>query len=86
VILVSVADKLHNARATLADLRKHGDAVWERFNAGQAATLENYDNLIACCEAGPADERRNGMVSELRTTIDAIRKTSRYNSAASARL
>jgi len=32
VRLVSSADKLHNARAILADYREIGDALWERFN------------------------------------------------------
>lgn len=29
---VSIADKLHNARAMLLDFRTHGDALWQRFN------------------------------------------------------
>jgi hypothetical protein len=35
---VSAADKLHNARAIVADLRRVGPAVWDRFNpdAGRA--------------------------------------------------
>ena len=31
VLRVSLADKLHNARAIVADLRTEGDAVWDRF-------------------------------------------------------
>ena len=31
-ILVSNADKLHNARAILADYRIHGEELWKRFN------------------------------------------------------
>jgi len=31
-ILVSNADKLHNARTILSDYRVHGDALWDRFN------------------------------------------------------
>lgn len=31
-ILVSNADKLHNARAVLADYRIHGEELWKRFN------------------------------------------------------
>lgn len=31
-IRVSMADKLDNARAILRDLRRHGPAVWQRFN------------------------------------------------------
>src|SRR5450759_5519982 len=33
VLLVSVADKLHNARCTLADYRVEGEDVWIRFHA-----------------------------------------------------
>ncbi len=33
VALVSACDKLHNARAILADLRSTGAEVWDRFNA-----------------------------------------------------
>ena len=31
-LLVSLADKVHNARAIVTDLREHGDALWRRFN------------------------------------------------------
>ncbi|MCV7187860.1 HD domain-containing protein [Mycolicibacterium thermoresistibile] len=31
-VLVSLADKLDNARSTLRDLRRHGDALWQRFS------------------------------------------------------
>jgi (p)ppGpp synthase/HD superfamily hydrolase len=31
-LLISLADKLHNARALLSDYRKIGDKLWERFN------------------------------------------------------
>ena len=31
VLQVSLADKLHNARAILLDYREHGDALWQRF-------------------------------------------------------
>ena len=32
VIRVSLADKLHNARAIVRDLRVHGPSLWERFH------------------------------------------------------
>jgi len=46
VLLVSAADKLHNARATLADVRRLGPAVWERFSGGRDASLYNYARLL----------------------------------------
>ena len=43
---VSAADKLHNARAILADLHKHGDAVWDRFTADRPGVLWYYRSLV----------------------------------------
>jgi GTP pyrophosphokinase len=46
VIRVSLADKVYNARATLRDIRREGDAGWERFNGGKVGTLWYYRQLI----------------------------------------
>lgn len=72
VYLVSAADKLHNARATLADVRADGASVWERFNAGRQATLENYKALIALYRQGPSDVRRDRVVDELARVIELL--------------
>lgn len=45
VLLVSCADKLHNARAICTDLVTHGAAVFDRFNAGREGTLWYYGAL-----------------------------------------
>ena len=45
VLLVSAADKLHNARSILADLREHGDELWARFNRGAREQLWYYGTL-----------------------------------------
>jgi hypothetical protein len=45
VLLVSAADKLHNARSILADLRELGDALWDRFNRGAREQLWYYGSL-----------------------------------------
>jgi len=45
VLLVSAADKLHNARSILGDLREHGDKLWTRFNAGPKDQLWYYGAL-----------------------------------------
>src|SRR5450756_2232313 len=39
ILLVSAADKLHNARAIVADLRTIGDTIWNRFNAPKEDVL-----------------------------------------------
>lgn len=42
---MSCADKLHDARAILADHVKHEDALFDRFNGGKAGTLRYYASL-----------------------------------------
>jgi GTP pyrophosphokinase len=46
VRLVSSADKLHNARAILSDLRRDGAGVWKQFNGGKEGTLWYYRELV----------------------------------------
>ncbi|MEP7040087.1 MAG: HD domain-containing protein [Chloroflexota bacterium] len=46
VLKVSLADKLHNARSILTDLRADGEAVWDRFNAGRADQAWYYGELL----------------------------------------
>jgi (p)ppGpp synthase/HD superfamily hydrolase len=43
--LVSCADKLHNSRAILNDLRSLGDDLWGRFTGGKDGTLWYYQSL-----------------------------------------
>jgi (p)ppGpp synthase/HD superfamily hydrolase len=48
-LLVSLADKVHNARSILRDLRKPevGAAVWGRFKSSKTDTLWHYRELAA---------------------------------------
>lgn len=46
VLMVSVADKLHNARCILADYREIGEELWSRFKTGKEGTLWYYQKLI----------------------------------------
>ncbi|MEM6639960.1 MAG: HD domain-containing protein [Pseudomonadota bacterium] len=48
VLLVSCADKLHNARSILTDYRNVGDALWQRFRGGKDGTLWYYSALADC--------------------------------------
>lgn len=45
--LVSLADKLHNARTILRDLQQDGDAVWGKFKGGRDGTLWYYQTLVS---------------------------------------
>lgn len=44
-LLVSLADKTHNAGAIVADLYVHGDDLWSRFTGSRDGTLWYYDAL-----------------------------------------
>ena len=60
-ILVSLADKIHNARSILRDLRKPeiGAAVWERFKNSKEKTLWYYRELANAFQRR-SEERRVG--------------------------
>jgi (p)ppGpp synthase/HD superfamily hydrolase len=51
VLLVSCADKLHNARSIVADLRAIGAALWDRFTGGKEGTLWYYARLLEVLRA-----------------------------------
>ncbi len=44
-LLVSLADKTHNAEAILFDYRELGDALWGRFTGGAEGTRRYYSAL-----------------------------------------
>lgn len=46
VLLVSASDKLHNARAIVTDLQRHGSSVWKRFRASREGELWYYRKLV----------------------------------------
>ena len=72
VYFVSAADKLDNARATLAEWLE-GVPVWNRFKVGRDKTLWLYDELIATYEAGPRDKRREPIVRELKEVVAKLK-------------
>lgn len=74
VRLVSAADKLHNARAILADYRRLGEALWKRFHAGREEQLWYYTELISAYRQSPRDARIDPLVDELERTIAELRR------------
>ncbi len=42
VCRVELADKLHNTRSILLDLRREGETVWQKFRGGKEGTLWYY--------------------------------------------
>src|ERR1700684_4426940 len=68
-VLVSLADKLHNAHAILRDFRAHGDELWQRFSVKDPADhLWYYRSLLEVYSA----RFHNWMIDELREVIDAL--------------
>ncbi len=68
VRLVSAADKLHNARAVLADFRAVGEELWDRFNGKRDGTLWYYRALVEAYEkagSGPIVQELDRVVTEL---------------------
>jgi (p)ppGpp synthase/HD superfamily hydrolase len=47
-LLVSLADKTHNAEAILFDYNVLGDCLWDRFNGGAEGTRWYYGALAHC--------------------------------------
>ena len=67
VLLVSGADKLHNARAIVIDLQEIGPAVFDRFKAGMKGTLWYYRSLadIFSRRAAPMAKQLEAAVSQM---------------------
>ena len=74
VRLVSTADKVHNARAILADYRVHGEAVWSRFGGGRAGTLWYYRALVTALRragGGVLVDELDRVVTEIEQLVSA---------------
>lgn len=67
-LLVSLSDKVHNARSILFDLRGLGPDVWTRFTGGRDGSLWYYRQLAMFFDTampGP-------LAAELRRTVDDL--------------
>lgn len=68
VLRVALADKLHNARSILTDLKEHGPALWERFKAPPDQQAWYYRSVAAVfAERLPGPHARH-----LAATVDAL--------------
>ena len=65
---VSAADKLHNARSILTDLREHGPSVWDRFHAPAADQRRYYEELARILGA----RHDSVLTRELRRVVDEL--------------
>lgn len=69
-LLVSAADKLHNARSIVADQRAMGDVVFTRFRKGKDDTLAYYGKLVLAFRKNPA--RHPALIDELDRTVQTM--------------
>ena len=74
VLLVSACDKLHNARAIVADLRTVGPVVWDRFSQPDPASHLWYYESLAACYRGRVPNRLaddlGRVLADMRTLTD----------------
>jgi len=71
ILWVSLADKVHNARTILRDLRKPdiGEKVWARFNVPTKQTLWYYHSIAEIF----GERLSNQLSDELREIVDALK-------------
>ena len=77
VLLVSIADKLHNCRAALRDLRREGERFWARFNAGRAEQLWYYRALAEVALRRGKGTRAEELVSDFALAVRELDKRRR---------
>lgn len=65
---VSAADKLHNARSILSDLREVGPSVWERFHADADAQRTYYSEVARILGA----RHDSVLTRELRRVVEEL--------------
>ncbi len=71
-ILVTTADKVHNARAIMSDLREIGDEVFARFTAGKEGALWYQRAITEALARNPHTPHR--LLVDLRSALDEIER------------
>ncbi len=71
VLLVSLADKVHNVGSIVRDRREVGEAVWKRFTAGRKGTLWYYRTLERIFRERDS-ERTRPLATELSRLLDEL--------------
>jgi (p)ppGpp synthase/HD superfamily hydrolase len=69
---VAAADKLHNARAILADYRRLGGLLWKRFNATADDQVWYYRSIVIALRSGEGSGAIRGLVDELDEVVQAL--------------
>lgn len=74
-LMVSMADKLYNARSMLEDYRAEGEALWSRFTTGRDGNLWYYAAMLEAYEKRVGHTRLWGelarTVAEMKNLVEA---------------
>jgi (p)ppGpp synthase/HD superfamily hydrolase len=70
VRLVSLSDKVHNARSLLLDYRRQGEALWSRFHVGREEQLWYQRSLVEVFRQGPP--AAPVLLDEFAAVVDAL--------------
>ncbi len=72
VLLVTAADKTHNARAISTDIQSIGNKVWDRFNSDQEQILWYYKSVYEVLSDGGVTST---LLNPLKTAIGIMEKS-----------
>jgi (p)ppGpp synthase/HD superfamily hydrolase len=72
VLLVTAADKTHNARAISTDIQSIGNKVWDRFNSDQEQILWYYNSVYKVLLDGGVTST---LLNPLKTAIGIMEKS-----------
>jgi len=72
VLIVTAADKLHNARSIVTDLQIHGDELWERFNSDKDSIFWYYQEIFKILESKQVSQV---LLVPLRNAIEMMQGT-----------
>ncbi|MEZ6047521.1 MAG: HD domain-containing protein [Planctomycetaceae bacterium] len=67
---IVLADKLHNLKSTLFDLKQEGDSVWDRFHSSQEEFLWYHHEMLTAADR--PDERIQNLVNENRHLLNEL--------------
>lgn len=68
--IVSLADKIHNARSVLNDFRREGESTWARFKGKRDGTLWYYAELARKF----MEVKTDAMAQELKRIVDSLKR------------
>ena len=68
-LIVTAADKAHNARSIATDLQNQGPSLWDRFNANRDDIIWYYESVYAFLSQRQVS---SSLLTPLRNAIDVM--------------